>query len=142
MPGEPRGGLHCTPGLDCAAAVRPPQSGELSCGYVIFCLLTAFLRVRGCSPPSAQGSAADLAKAAMVAIHTQLAARLPAPSSANGGAGDAGGNEAGGAFDSDGGAGSLRPRLVLQIHDEFLLEVPGGWGSSPMLPEARRHWIT
>lgn len=42
-----------------------------------------------------QGSAADLAKAAMVAIHARLAAELPR-----------------------GGA-----QLVLQIHDEFLLEV-------------------
>ena len=45
-----------------------------------------------------QGSAADLAKAAMVAIHARLAAELPLGAA----------------------------RLVLQIHDEFLLEV-GGW---------------
>ncbi|PRW44411.1 helicase and polymerase-containing TEBICHI isoform X1 [Chlorella sorokiniana] len=49
----------------------------------------------------AQGSAADLAKAAMIAIHTALARQLP-PGSA---------------------------RLVLQIHDEFLLEV-----AEPLLP--------
>ena len=94
--------------------------------HVVFCLLTALVYARACSPSSTQGSAADLAKAAMVAIHTQLAARLPAASSADGGAGDAGG--AGGAG-AGGGAGSLRPRLVLQIHDEFLLEVPGGVGA-------------
>ena len=49
-------------------------------------------------PTPLQGSAADLAKAAMIAIHTALARQLP-PGSA---------------------------RLVLQIHDEFLLEVAGG----------------
>jgi hypothetical protein len=41
----------------------------------------------------------------MIAIHTQLAARLPA---------------------GGGGGGGPAARLVLQIHDEFLLEVPGG----------------
>ncbi len=45
-----------------------------------------------------QGSAADLAKAAMVRIHGRLGREL-APGAA---------------------------RLVLQIHDEFLLEVAGG----------------
>lgn len=48
-------------------------------------------------PRLPQGSAADLAKAAMVAIHARLAAELP-PGVA---------------------------RLVLQIHDEFLLEARG-----------------
>ena len=102
---------------------------------MVFCLFTALVCARACSPSSTQGSAADLAKAAMVAIHTQLAARLPAASSADGGAGDAGGAGAGGAVDG-GGAGSLRPRLVLQIHDEFLLEVPGGLGACRCLAEA------
>lgn len=55
-----------------------------------------------------QGSAADLAKAAMIGIHTRLADRL----AAIGYGGSIGGVPA--------------ARLVLQIHDEFLLEVAGG----------------
>ena len=75
------------------------------------CLLSAVCR------RCLQGSAADLAKAAMISIHTRLAAAATSASALGGGGGRGGVTEAA----AQGGA-----RLVLQIHDEFLLEVPGG----------------
>ena len=80
------------------------QAGRQQRGWWQVHPVTRVLLLSLTSPPRApslahhpQGSAADLAKAAMVGIHGALARELP-----------------------PGGA-----RLVLQIHDEFLLEVAG-----------------
>ena len=59
-----------------------------------------------------QGSAADLAKKAMIEIHNTFQS-LPSE------------------------AGQLQPRLLLQIHDELLFEVPG----PPLQPRVTLCWV-